>query len=100
MGEILSETENKRNLVRFLGEYWIDNVPDQLNDNQLLVIAGGTNDPSSAILVESNRVATVQVSAAHMKKRIHESFSMQQRQFMLDLKESLSFRLTRMFSFY
>ena len=58
-GKFISETENKRIFVRFLEEYWIDNVPDQLNDNQQLVIAGGTNDPSSAILVESNRVANV-----------------------------------------
>ena len=57
--KFISETENKRNLVRFLGEYCIDNVPDQLNDNQQLVFAGGTNEPSSAILVESNRVANV-----------------------------------------
>ena len=39
----------------FLGEHKIDNVKDHLNANQQLVIAGGTNDPSSAILVESNR---------------------------------------------
>ena len=26
--KFISETENKRNLVRFLGEHWIDNIPD------------------------------------------------------------------------
>ena len=50
--KFIPETDNKINLVRYLGELWIDNVPDQLNANQQLVIAGGTNDPSSAILVE------------------------------------------------
>ena len=55
----ISETENKRRLVKFLGEQWVESVSAKLKRGQQFVIAGGMSDPSKSMLVESDRVAEV-----------------------------------------
>lgn len=50
----LKSSSNKRSLLIFLTNYFVQNGPSSLEDNEFLIIAGGFENPKRVLLITKN----------------------------------------------